>query len=151
MLLMVTPERAAEYREDVRSVAAWADSRRDIAGVAVVGSWARNEPLMDSDLDLVVLTTDAQQYLSSSSWPPEALGQNAEVVRRREWGPLTEYRVVLHFGFEIEFGFVAPDWARTEPLDGGTARVVRDGCVPLHDPAGVFERLIAAARVTACR
>jgi hypothetical protein len=55
---------------------------------------------------------------------------------------------VLQSGFEIEFGFAAPSWASTEPLDAGTARVVRDGCLPLHDPSGALELLIAAVRAT---
>jgi len=36
-------------------------------------------------------------------------------------------------GFEIEFGFVDPAWACTEPVDPGTHRVVSDGCVALYD------------------
>jgi hypothetical protein len=148
MSLMVTPERAAEYHGIVRSVTAWADGQQDITGIAAVGSWARDEPRMDSDLDLVILTVDKQRYSTDGWWVPGAVGQQADVVRTQDWGPLTERRVVLQSGFEIEFGFAAPSWASTEPLDAGTARVVRDGCLPLHDPSGAFELLIAAVRAT---
>ncbi|MBM3659923.1 MAG: nucleotidyltransferase domain-containing protein [Actinobacteria bacterium] len=145
---MVTPERAAEYLEIVESVTAWAGGQRDITGMAVVGSWARGEPRMDSDLDLVVLTAEKQRYLRDDGWLLGAVGKPAEIVRTQEWGPLTERRAVLQSGFEVEFGFVAPTWARTEILDAGTARVVRGGCRPLHDPTGVLDRLIAAVRAT---
>jgi len=145
MSLMVTSERAAEYQGIVRSVTAWADEQHDIAGVAAVGSWARYEPRMDSDLDLVVLTVDKQRYLTATSWVPEAVGRQAKIVRTQGWGPLTERRVVLRSGFEIEFGFVAPSWASTDPLDEGTARVVRDGCLPLYDPSGAFQQLTAVS------
>lgn len=145
---MVTPERAAEYHGVVRSVTAWADGQHDITGLAAVGSWARSEPRMDSDLDLVVLTADKQRYLADDRWVLGAVGQQAELVRTQDWGPVTERRVALQSGFEIEFGFVASTWANTEPLDAGTANVVRDGCLPLHDPSGAFELLIAAVRAT---
>lgn len=148
MSSMVTPERVAEYHETVRSVTAWAAGRQDITGVAAVGSWARNAPRMDSDLDLVILTVDRQRYLTDDTWVPDAVGQHAEVVRTQDWGPLTERRVVLRSGFEIDLGFAAPSWAGTEPVDAGTARVVRDGCLPLHDPSGAFALLIAAVRAT---
>lgn len=145
---MVTPERAAEYYGVVRSVTAWADGQRDITGLAVVGSWARREPRMDSDLDLVVLTADKQRYVTDDRWVMGAVGQQAELVRTQAWGPLTERRVALQSGFEIEFGFVAPTWASTQPLDAATANVVRDGCLPLHDPWGALGLLIAVVRAT---
>ena len=122
MSSMVTPERAAEYHRILRYLTAWAGAQQDITGIAVVGSWARNEPRTDSDLDLVILTVDKQRYVTDAWWAPGAVGQHAEVIRTQEWGPLTERRFVLQSGFEIEFGFAAPSWASTEPLDAGTAR-----------------------------
>ncbi len=148
MSSMITPERAAEYHRVVCSVTAWADGAHDIIGLAVVGSWARGEPRMDSDLDLVVLTADKKPYATDDRWMVAAVGQRAELVRIQEWGPVTERRVALPSGFEIEFGFVAPTWASTDPLDSGTASVVRAGCLPLHDPSGAFELLLAAVRAT---
>lgn len=148
MSSMVTPERAAEFHAIVRSVTAWADGQQDITGIAAVGSWARNQARMDSDLDLVVLTVDKQQYLTDDWWVPGAVGQEGKVIRTQDWGPLTERRVVLRSGFEIEFGFAAPSWASTKPLDAGTAHVVRDGCLPLHDPSNAFGLLVAAVRAS---
>jgi predicted nucleotidyltransferase len=145
---VVTLERAGEYRDVVRSVVAWADACPDISGVAVVGSWARDEPRMDSDLDLVVLTTDKQRYLSDGSWVADALGDEAEIVRTQDWGQLTERRIATASGFEVELGFVDPSWAVTEPLDAGTRSVVCNGCLVLHDPVGAFERLTAAIHAT---
>lgn len=72
------------------------------------------------------------------------LGEPAELIRTRRWGPLAERRVALPSGLEIEFGFVPPGWASVDPVDPGTARVVADGCSPVHDPLGAFTRLIAA-------
>lgn len=145
---MLTPGRVAEYRQVIRSVAAWAASQHDIAGVAVVGSWARGQARMGSDVDLVVLTDDAEDYVVDSAWVPAAMGGRAELVRTQRWGPLTERRVALESGLQVEFGFVATGWADTDPVDPGTARVVGEGCSPLVDPEGLFARVIAAVDAT---
>lgn len=141
---MVSWDRIAEYGRVIRSVADWAERQEDIVGVAVVGSWARNHERMDSDVDLVILTDDKDRYLSDSSWVQAAAGGPAEIIRTQEWGPLTERRVALPSGLEIEFGFAPRTWALTHPIDDGTARVIRDGCSPLLDPHGAFARLISA-------
>jgi predicted nucleotidyltransferase len=144
--LVVTDERAVEYDQIRRSLIAWASDQEDIQGIAVVGSWARAAAGMDSDIDVVVLTVAKDQYLNGDDWVEESLAQPAGVVRTREWGPLTERRVLLASGLEVEFGFVGPDWAATDPVDPGTAGVVLDGCDPLLDPHGLLKGLIAAVR-----
>jgi uncharacterized protein len=58
MLKMVTSARRREYLRVVGSVAAWATQQPDVVGVAVVGSWARGQARMDSNVDLVVFTDD---------------------------------------------------------------------------------------------
>ena len=140
---MLTLDRIAEYGRIIRSVAKWAARQDDIVGVAVVGSWARNEERMDSDVDLVILTDDKDRYLSDSSWVPAAVGEHAEILRTQDWGPLTERRIVLPSGLEIEFGFAGRSWALADPVEAGTARVIREGCSPLVDPEGAFAGLMA--------
>lgn len=58
-------------------------------------------------------------------------------MRTEGWGSLTERRVVLRSGLEVETGFVAPIWASVDPVDPGTGRVVGEGLSPLVDPKGV--------------
>jgi len=41
---------------------------------------------------------------------------------------LTERRVRLESGFEVELGLVPPTWAEADPVDPGTSTVVRGGC-----------------------
>ena len=141
---MVTDERRREYTEVCDAVVNWVSERPDIRGVAVVGSWARSEPRMDSDVDLVILTTDEGAYLVSEAWASTAVSQPAQIIRTQEWGPMTEHRIRLASGFEIEFGFAPPNWAETNPVDPGTARVVLHGCVPLLDRDELFEKLLGA-------
>jgi uncharacterized protein len=43
-------------------------------------------------------------------------------------------------GLEIEVDIGSPSWAAAEPLDPGTARVVRDGFGALYDRDGLLRR-----------
>lgn len=147
MSLVITADRVAEYDDVVRSVVAWASGQRDIVAVAVVGSWARGEAHMGSDIDLVVVTDDKERYLSDDSWVPLALDEPGKLIRTRDWGPLTERRVSLRSGLDVEFGFVPPSWASTTPVDPGTARVIGDGCAPLVDREGTLARLVRAVTI----
>lgn len=125
-------------------LARWALAQDDILAAAVVGSYARRAARMDSALDVVVLTTHPREYVRDDRWIAAAVGEHASVVRTQEWGSLTERRVRLSSGLEVEFGFAAPVWAATDPVDPGTARVVRDGFEPLVDDDGLLERLVTA-------
>lgn len=143
---MVPDARVAEYEAVVSSVTEWAESQADIFAVGVVGSWARGNQHSDSDVDLVVLTPDNAAYTSTDGWIKAAIGIPAPVVRRKEWRALTERRLRLASGLEIEFGFVEPSWARIDPIDPGTAEVVIDGgLLPVYDPEGLLGLLAATA------
>ncbi|WP_425246300.1 nucleotidyltransferase domain-containing protein [Streptomyces sp. NEAU-NA10] len=138
----VSVERETEVREVVERVTRWAEKRSDVAGALLVGSYARGAARPDSDVDLVVLTTQPSRYAEDEEWVRElALG---EVVRVQGWGPVTEWRHVTASGLEVEVGIGPTDWARTDPLDAGTRRVVMDGARLLYDPAGVLATLIRA-------
>ena len=141
---VVTDDRRRECTQVCKAVVNWASGRPDIKGVAVVGSWARSAPRMDSDIDLVILTTEKAAYLVSEDWASVAVSQPAELIRTQEWGPLTERRFRMASGFEIEFGFASPNWAETDPVDPGTAGVVSDGCIPILDRGELLQKLVEA-------
>jgi uncharacterized protein len=122
---------------------AWAHRQPDIAGLALVGSWARGTARSDSDVDLVVLTSHRDRYLSDDDWAA-TLGA-AGVLHSQAWGPLTERRLLLDGGLEVEVGIAEPAWAATDPVDPGTRRVVTDGLRILHDPEGRLAALVIAA------
>ena len=135
-------ERVAEFSSVIVLVQSWAQRRPDIQAVGLAGSWARDAQRLDSDADIVVLTTCTECYALSVGWIHDVLLQEAPVTRTRQWGPVIERRLVLPSGFELEFGFATPAWAETEPVDSGTARVVADGFRVLYDPHGILERLV---------
>ena len=91
---------------------------------------------MDSDLDVVLLAEDREPFVRDDAWV-HALGGTG-LVRTRGWGPMTERRFVLPSGFEVELGVA------TDPVDGGTRRVVTDGMSIVYDPEGLLARLMHA-------
>lgn len=138
----VSPEREAEMRQVVDRLTRWAANRSDVVGLLLVGSCARGAAHPGSDVDLVVLSTAPARYAEDDVWTRElSLG---EVVRVEEWGPVTEWRYVTASGLEVEVGIGSAHWARTDPVDAGTRRVVTDGARPLYDPAGIIGALIRA-------
>jgi predicted nucleotidyltransferase len=138
----VPPSRRAEVVRLLELIQRWAVGRTDLRAVALVGSWARDDPRSDSDVDLLLLTDNPAAYLDEEQWA-EALGAMA-FVRTQQWGVVTERRVALASGLEIEFGVTSPAWASTGPLDAGTQQAALDGLVVLHDPDQLLATVLTA-------
>ena len=143
---MVTEEHRIEVEKPLVRVRDWAVRRSDAVAVALVGSWAYGRPRMDSDVDLVVLTTDKSTYLRDESWVAELGG--TRIIRTQHWGPLyTERRFVLPSGLEVEFGVAPPTWAATDPSDPNISEDIGNGgLLALYDPEGILSRFIEACR-----
>ncbi|KAA2266617.1 nucleotidyltransferase domain-containing protein [Solihabitans fulvus] len=133
--------RRREVEELLQRVAQWAEKRKDVVGVLLVGSWARQAAREDSDVDLLLLTEEPRRYDAASL--AEELSLGAFVVNRT-WGPVTEWRFVTGSGLEIEVCVGTPSWADTSPVDPGTRRVVCDGVRPVYDRNELFAALVAA-------
>jgi hypothetical protein len=133
----------------LRTTARWAAGRPDIRAVAVVGSWARGEATETSDLDVIVITDEVDEYVGADTWVLDATGQRGRTVRSRPWGVLSEQRVLLASSFEVEFGFARASWADSSPPDAGTLDVVRKGLSILYDPDGLLAVLAGVAGVPA--
>lgn len=142
----ISAEREQEVARLVDSTKRWGQSQPDVLAIALVGSWARGTPTLKSDVDFVVLTSDKQPYVSGEDWVPSATGQAGRIIRTHEWGDVTERRVGLESGLEVEYGFTDPRWAQTDPIDPGTARVATDGLVVVYDPDGLLRRLMRRRR-----
>ena len=134
--------RAAEVDALLQRLAVWAAQRSDVRALALVGSWAYEEPHANSDVDIVLLTREPALFIDRDEWLGE-LGANA-LIRTANWGVITERRVAVANGLEVEIGVGTPAWASTDPVDAGTLRVVADGMRILHDPDGLLAALAAA-------
>jgi predicted nucleotidyltransferase len=120
-------------------VVSWAEAASDVRAVALVGSYARGAQRTGSDIDLVLLTSNPDRYTREDEWVTElGLGQ---LVQTRDWGAITEKRLRLPSGLEIEVGIGEPTWAAVDPVDPGTRQVVTDGMRPLYDPEGLLQRV----------
>lgn len=137
----VTAVRRREVAKLLDVIRAWAGRRREVRAVGIGGSWARGDPRQDSDVDIVVLTDSITAYTVTDGWIAE-LGAIA-IVRTQQWGSLTERRLALGSGLEVEFGVVLPTWASIAPLDPGTRGVVADGFEPVYDPNDIIAALVS--------
>lgn len=117
----------AQLRTDL---AAWAESRHDVHGVAMVGSYARDAERMASDVDIVILGEDPDA-LDDASWF-RRLRPSAHLLREMDWGPVRERRFRLQSGLVVELGIAPLSWASV-PLDTGTLRVLSDGHEIIYD------------------
>jgi len=129
------PERVARLIEDVQD---WALARRDILGVALVGSHARQAARPDSDVDLVIVCQSPSSYLERAEWI--GLFGAPKRTARENWGRVTSLRAWYADGLEVEFGIADRDWGLA-PLDPGTRRVIEEGCIVLFDRGKAFSGL----------
>jgi nucleotidyltransferase-like protein len=139
---VVTQERADEVRTLLATLRGWAQGRPDVVAAGLVGSWARGDARMDSDVDVVLLPEERAPYLEDDAWVYEMGGVG--LVWTRRWGTVTERRLALPSGLEVELGVALPSWAATDPVDEGTRRVVTDGVSVVYDPKGILARLLDA-------
>jgi hypothetical protein len=91
-----------------------------------------------------MVTTHPAKYVGDTGWT-SAFG-SPRTTETEHWGRVTSVRVRYEDGLELELGVTSPEWASTDPVDPGTARVVRDGFRILYDPTGLLARLEAIVR-----
>jgi len=111
-------------------VAVWAPDRREILGAGLAGS------------RLILVVEDATAYTQRADWIG-ALG-GTRIVSTERLGPLTERRLALSSGLELEVGIAEPSWASVVPVDPETRRVVANGFRILHDPHRLLRSLVSA-------
>jgi len=128
--------------EAIAAILAWAKSRPDIAGLALVGSHARGAARPQSDVDFLLLTATPDAFradwLAEIAWP-----EPPTASRDAQYGIVWSRHVAFATLPEAELAFAPLAWAAL-PLDPGTRRVVSDGFLVLHDPAGHFAKIRAA-------
>jgi hypothetical protein len=133
----------------LRAARAMAQSEPGVVAIALVGSCARGNPGPDSDIDLVVLSDDKKVLCRRQDWFTHF--GTEQLVGQREFGDVTERRLRRGDGVEIEIGLAPPSWASIDPIDPGTARVVREGFAILVDGDGILAELEKAVRaLNAC-
>ena len=134
-------------------VAGWVGLAPELRGLALVGSWARGDPGLDSDLDLVVLSEEPEQFLGDLSWLGavglECAGYAVASHRCVRYGVVGSHHLQLVPVAEVELSFASLHWAATDPVAAGTLTVVRGGLKIIVDKDGLFRLLLAAVGQTA--
>lgn len=122
-------------------IQSWAEQRKDIIGLALIGSHARGEARRDSDLDLVILTDKTDLFHSSSNWLQEIkwqqVGASVKSTEDANYGVVWSRHVMLSTGLEIEFCF-APLWWITNPVESKSLEILNKGNKILLDPEKYF-------------
>jgi predicted nucleotidyltransferase len=126
----------------VDQVTKWASRRDDIVALVLIGSHARGRARRDSDIDLVLLCSEPDDYVRATGWV-EAFGVAKEVVLE-DWGLVRSVRVFYEHGPEVEFGIAGAEWA-TIPPPPGTMEVLSGGALVLLDREGSLSRLCQLA------
>ncbi|MDY6899411.1 MAG: nucleotidyltransferase domain-containing protein [Cyanobacteriota bacterium] len=52
----------------LEQVTNWAETRSDILALALVGSYARGEATLESDIDLMLIASDTEVFRHNSDW-----------------------------------------------------------------------------------
>ncbi|MBK7890150.1 MAG: HIT domain-containing protein [Bdellovibrionales bacterium] len=128
-----------DFKDLIAKVTRWAEDQSGILGAMLVGSYAHGTARPDSDVDLMLFTSDPSIWLKTTDWLSQ-FGQ-VEKVEREQWGSVTSLRVYYRDSFEVEFNFASLLWASIDPVDAETLRVVSDGVRVLYDPHGALKRL----------
>ncbi len=136
---------AGQFDRILSPVAAWARSRPDILGLAVLGPSSRRSAESDTDILLLFVVSEPQAYRYDDLWLAEINWRGDYVTgwRDADYGKLWSRHVRLSTPREVEFTFCAPSWAATDPVDEDTAHVVSNGCQIVLDKARLLERLLA--------
>jgi len=127
-------------------VAKWVNARADLRGLAVCGSWARGNPRPDSDLDLIVLSSEPGLVADLATLGEidfAAAGFRVTSVRHSIYGAAWSWHVQLYPSAELELTIAALSWAVADPIDDGTRAVVMDALRPVVDKERLFRDLLA--------
>ena len=142
--------RRQEANAVIDAIGAWAIRRDDIRAMALVGSWARGNPHRASDIDVLLLTDNADEYRPRRTWLCEidfrSAGYRLHSTKTTFYGVVWSRHVYLRPTAELELTFADCSWAETEPVDEGTRRVVKDAIRIIFDRDGSLARCIHAVK-----
>jgi len=121
----------------LKYISQWASIQSDIQAIALVGSHASGTATETSDVDLVIITDDPNQYLHNLLWTERFGTVHKQQVEK--YGLVTSIRVWYEDGLEVEYSIANEVWA-AEPLDKGTQQVIADGMGILFERGTILSR-----------
>jgi aminoglycoside 6-adenylyltransferase len=129
-----------EFLED--QIGAWAGTQPHIRAILVVGSQARQDHPGDewADLDLMVFTSEANQYLTSTDWL-KAIGRVWVVIPHQTGDGDPEQLVLFEDGYKVDFVFCSLEELQRLGQDSTLPGVYRRGYYVLVDKDGLAQKL----------
>jgi len=126
-------------KDFIEQVKRWGINEPFVEAIILVGSYARGTQKEDSDIDLVILTSNKQHYLDNT----QIFTTFGQIDRSNIefYGECTSIRIWYKNGLEVEFGMVPLTWIEL-PLDLGTERTLSDGYKILVDKERMFLPII---------
>jgi len=96
------------YEELVERFRKWAESHFDVRTAAIVGSRARVDHPADewADLDIVIVTTDPEQYVSTSDWINNFGKPLLTFIEPTSTGDEKERRVLYEKMLDVDFAII---------------------------------------------
>ncbi len=131
----------------------WAETRSEILALGLVGSYARGEATIDSDIDLMVITHFPEFFRQNRDWMHqinwESINYKILAFNDVQYGVVWSRHIYLtnlsnqFNNIKLEISFGLPTWASVNPIDSGTFNVVSRGCKILYDSQGILTNLIS--------
>jgi len=111
-------------RDKINEVTRWFEKQEDVQVVLLIGSYAREDENIDSDIDFIILADDTEKWLENTSWVKTfgpLLSMNLE-----EFESVRALRVYYQDSNELEFGFVNKEWF-DKPYVESTSEAMNSG------------------------
>lgn len=145
-------------KEILELIRNWAEERSEILALALVGSYARGEATLESDIDLMVIASDTEFFRHNYDWMHqinwESINYKIQKWNDAEYGVVWSRHIYLsnlnndlfnNFNnkLKVEISFGLPTWTSISPIDSGTFGVVSRGCQIIYDPQGILLNLMS--------
>ena len=131
------------YDQLIERFVKWAETQPDIRAAVIIGSRARvDHPADDwSDLDIVVVTTDPEHYLSKADWLENIGSYWLTFIEPTAAGNEKERRVLFKDSLGVDFAIIHREKVQKVIQDGQVAGVFRRGMRVLLDKDGITSQL----------
>jgi len=121
----------------IKNIKTKLECRSDVFGILLVGSYARKAEKNNSDVDVVIITSDEKYYYETDEWISE-LGEYLQTDKEKWWIVST---IKVHFSnIEVEFNFAGLEWLKTTK-EKSTNWLLSDGYVVLYERNSIFEHI----------
>jgi len=120
-------------------ILSWAKHENNIKAVAMIGSYARNNPEKDSDVDFIILTNTPGYYIKNANW----LNYFGEVKEFEIafYGNVTSLHARYIDFPKVEFSFTDENWIAIPPHQD-TLRIIMNGMKVIYDKKNLFSQFI---------